>query len=40
MVGFSLLWVIDGVNNDIYLDEGEIYNDFRRNWDAGAKGKQ
>jgi hypothetical protein len=25
---------IDGEYNDFYLDEGEIYNDFRRDWDA------
>lgn len=28
--------VIDGEYNDTYLDEGEIYNDFDRDWDAEA----
>jgi hypothetical protein len=34
--GKSPSGVIDGEYNDFYLDEGEIYNDFRRDWDAGA----
>ena len=38
--GKSPSGVIDGGYNDMYLDEGEIYNDFRRDWDAGAQGKQ
>lgn len=28
--------VVDGVYNDAYLEEGQIYNDFDRDWDADA----
>ena len=34
--GKSPSGVIDGEYNDMYLDEGEIYNDSQRDWDADA----
>lgn len=34
--GKSPSGVVDGVYNDTYLEDGAIYNDFDRDWDADA----
>jgi hypothetical protein len=34
--GKSPSGVIDGVYNDFNVEEGEVYNDFNRDWDADA----
>ena len=36
MRGKSPSGVIDGVYNDMYLEDGNTYNDMDRDWDADA----